>query len=107
MSWDAYVSNNLMCVVDKEGNTLTSAALVGLDTTPDTSPVWAQSAQFPAITAEEVRMLAHSSVGSWAAGGAAISKRLTPSARERRSGRPSGAPAHTGVAESAAAYARE
>lgn len=49
MSWQEYVDKNLMCPLDTEGGTLTSAALVGLD-----GSVWAQSPGFPAITPEEV-----------------------------------------------------
>eukprot|EP00201_Polytomella_parva_P019771 CAMPEP_0175041314 /NCGR_PEP_ID=MMETSP0052_2-20121109/1836_1 /TAXON_ID=51329 ORGANISM="Polytomella parva, Strain SAG 63-3" /NCGR_SAMPLE_ID=MMETSP0052_2 /ASSEMBLY_ACC=CAM_ASM_000194 /LENGTH=130 /DNA_ID=CAMNT_0016303795 /DNA_START=63 /DNA_END=455 /DNA_ORIENTATION=+ len=49
MSWDQWVSNNLMCAVDEDGNTLTSAAILGHD-----GGVWAQSENFPAITEEEV-----------------------------------------------------
>lgn len=37
-----------MCPLDSDGNTLTSAALIGLD-----GSIWAQSPAFPAATAEE------------------------------------------------------
>ena len=52
MSWDAYVSNNLMCPVDGAGSTLHSAALLGLD-----GGVWAKSSQYPNMTTEEVLAL--------------------------------------------------
>lgn len=52
MSWDAYVSNNLMCPVDAAGSTLHSAALLGLD-----GGVWAKSSQYPNMTTEEVLAL--------------------------------------------------
>jgi len=48
MSWQAYVDQNLMCPLDSEGTTLSSAALIGHD-----GGVWAQSPSFPEITAEE------------------------------------------------------
>ena len=88
MSWDAYVTNNLMCVVDKDGNTLTSAALVGQDTTPDASPVWAQSPDSPphpseAVSDQSVRELG----GRWCAGWA----------QERSGGRSSAAAMSSGV----------
>ena len=44
----AYVDQNLMCAIDGEGTTISSAALVGHD-----GSVWAQSSAFPAITAAE------------------------------------------------------
>uniref|UniRef100_A0A6N2LFS7 Profilin n=1 Tax=Salix viminalis TaxID=40686 RepID=A0A6N2LFS7_SALVM len=47
MSWQQYVDEHLMCDID--GNTLTSAAIIGHD-----GSVWAQSATFPQFTAEEV-----------------------------------------------------
>lgn len=48
-----YVDQNLMCPVDADGNTLQSAALVGLD-----GGIWAQSPDFPALTpAEALAML--------------------------------------------------
>ncbi|KAJ6914950.1 hypothetical protein NC651_017052 [Populus alba x Populus x berolinensis] len=47
MSWQQYVDEHLMCDID--GNTLTSAAIIGHD-----GSVWAQSASFPQFTAEEV-----------------------------------------------------
>ncbi|XP_011005518.1 PREDICTED: profilin-6-like [Populus euphratica] len=47
MSWQVYVDDHLMC--DIEGNTLTSAAIIGHD-----GSVWAQSASFPQFTQEEV-----------------------------------------------------
>ncbi|KAJ0266950.1 Profilin-3 [Hirschfeldia incana] len=40
MSWQTYVDEHLMC--DVEGNSLTSAAILGQD-----GSVWAQSANFP------------------------------------------------------------
>lgn len=43
MAWDAYISQNLMAPLDAAGNTLSSAAILGLD-----GGVWAQSADFPA-----------------------------------------------------------
>lgn len=52
MSWDAYVTNNLMCPTDSDGNTLHSAALLGLD-----GGVWAKSPQYPNMTTEEVLKL--------------------------------------------------
>ncbi|KAH8482424.1 hypothetical protein Peur_068066 [Populus x canadensis] len=47
MSWQVYVDDHLMC--DIEGNTLTSAAIIGHD-----GSVWALSASFPQFTQEEV-----------------------------------------------------
>ncbi|KAK9742068.1 hypothetical protein RND81_03G146300 [Saponaria officinalis] len=47
MSWQTYVDDHLMCDVD--GNTLTSAAIVGLD-----GSVWAQAPTFPQLRTEEV-----------------------------------------------------
>ncbi|KAJ6743506.1 PROFILIN [Salix viminalis] len=47
MSWQQYVDEHLMCDID--GNTLTSAAIIGHD-----GSVWAQSATFPQFTPEEV-----------------------------------------------------
>ncbi|KAI5586319.1 hypothetical protein BDE02_06G205400 [Populus trichocarpa] len=47
MSWQQYVDEHLMCDID--GNTLTSAAIIGHD-----GSVWAQSTTFPQFTAEEV-----------------------------------------------------
>ncbi|KAF9662348.1 hypothetical protein SADUNF_Sadunf18G0043500 [Salix dunnii] len=47
MTWQVYVDEHLMC--DIEGNTLTSAAIIGQD-----GSVWAQSASFPQFTQEEV-----------------------------------------------------
>ncbi|XP_011019559.1 PREDICTED: profilin [Populus euphratica] len=47
MSWQQYVDEHLMCDID--GNTLTSAAIIGHD-----GSVWAQSATFPQFTTEEV-----------------------------------------------------
>lgn len=55
MSWDAYVSDNLMAPLDTEGNTLTSAALVGLD-----GAIWASSPEFPEITTDEITALVES-----------------------------------------------
>lgn len=52
MSWQQYVDQNLMCPVDAEGNTLTSAALVGHD-----GGVWAHSAQFPSMSPEQVAVV--------------------------------------------------
>ena len=49
MSWDAYITSNLMAPLDEKGTTLESAAIVGQD-----GGVWAQSEAFPAITMEEV-----------------------------------------------------
>ncbi|XP_027072511.1 profilin-1-like [Coffea eugenioides] len=48
MSWQAYVNDHLMCDVG-DGNTLTAAAIIGHD-----GSVWAQSASFPQLKAEEV-----------------------------------------------------
>ncbi|KAJ9510451.1 hypothetical protein QJQ45_015899 [Haematococcus lacustris] len=45
-----YVDNNLMCVVDHEGNTLSSAALIGLED----QRIWAKSADFPEISPTQV-----------------------------------------------------
>ncbi|KAJ9508963.1 hypothetical protein QJQ45_028306 [Haematococcus lacustris] len=50
MSWQEYVDNNLMCVVDHEGNTLSSAALIGLED----QRIWAKSADFPEISPTQV-----------------------------------------------------
>eukprot|EP00897_Mesotaenium_endlicherianum_P002338 jgi/Mesen1/2131/ME000152S01222 len=47
MSWQSYVDDHLMCELPHKG-TLKSAAIVGLD-----GNVWAQSAEFPAMTAQE------------------------------------------------------
>lgn len=52
MSWQEYVDNNLMCVVDSDGNTLSSAALVGLE-----NSVWAKSPAFPEMTTEEMEVI--------------------------------------------------
>lgn len=50
MSWQQYVDSNLMCAVDAEGRTLSSAALAGQD-----GSVWAKSAAFPEnFTADQV-----------------------------------------------------
>jgi hypothetical protein len=43
MSWQVYVDDHLMC--DIEGNTLTSAAIIGHD-----GSVWALSASFPQVS---------------------------------------------------------
>ncbi|PNW77219.1 hypothetical protein CHLRE_10g427250v5 [Chlamydomonas reinhardtii] len=51
MAWEAYITSNLMCPVDSEGNTLDSAAILGLDG----SSVWASSAAFQALNDEEAR----------------------------------------------------
>ncbi|KAI5067585.1 hypothetical protein GOP47_0018113 [Adiantum capillus-veneris] len=48
MSWDAYVDDHLMCAFPT-GNTLTSAAIIGLD-----GSVWAASSKFPEIKTDEV-----------------------------------------------------
>ncbi|KAG2446192.1 hypothetical protein HXX76_000785 [Chlamydomonas incerta] len=47
MAWEAYITSNLMAPVDSEGNTLDSAAILGLD-----GSVWASSAKFD-MTAED------------------------------------------------------
>ncbi|CAL5396928.1 unnamed protein product [Camellia sinensis] len=47
MSWQTYVDDHLMC--DIEGNTLTSAAIIGHD-----GSVWAQSSSFPQLKPEEI-----------------------------------------------------
>ncbi|XP_062228070.1 profilin LP04-like [Phragmites australis] len=47
MSWQAYVDDHLMCEI--EGQTLTSAAIVGHD-----GSVWAQSLNFPKYFPEEI-----------------------------------------------------
>lgn len=52
MSWDAYITSNLMAPLDEKGTTLESAAIVGQD-----GGVWAQSEGFPAVTLEEVASL--------------------------------------------------
>lgn len=52
MSWQEYVDNNLMCPLDHEGNTLASAALVGLE-----NSVWAKSPNFPELTVEEMEVM--------------------------------------------------
>mmetsp|Transcript_10793 Transcript_10793/g.32084 ORF Transcript_10793/g.32084 Transcript_10793/m.32084 type:complete len:134 (+) Transcript_10793:110-511(+) len=70
MSWQEYVDSNLMCPVDADGNTLQSAALVGLD-----GGVWAQSPEFPALTQAEALAMAgilndpDSNPGSFTIGG--------------------------------------
>ncbi|KAH7439700.1 hypothetical protein KP509_04G073200 [Ceratopteris richardii] len=48
MSWQTYVDDHLLCLLPS-GNTLTSAAIVGLD-----GSVWASSEKFPAISAKEI-----------------------------------------------------
>ncbi|EFJ44887.1 profilin [Volvox carteri f. nagariensis] len=48
MSWDEYITSNLMAPVDANGSTLSSAAILGLD-----GSVWAKSSGFPAFTPEE------------------------------------------------------
>lgn len=50
MSWQEYVDNNLMCVVNSDGDTLKSAALIGLDG----NSVWASSPEFPEVSSEEI-----------------------------------------------------
>ncbi|KAF7128145.1 hypothetical protein RHSIM_Rhsim11G0049400 [Rhododendron simsii] len=47
MSWQSYVDEQLMYEI--EGNTLTSAAILGQD-----GSVWAQSASFPQFKPEEI-----------------------------------------------------
>eukprot|EP00798_Chlamydomonas_sp_ICE-L_P007457 gene7457-598_t len=44
-----YVDKNLMCAVDHESHTLTSAAILGLE-----GGVWAQNDKFPAVTQEQI-----------------------------------------------------
>ncbi|GLC33853.1 Glutamate 5-kinase [Pleodorina starrii] len=54
MSWDAYITSNLMAPLDAAGSTLTSAAILGLQ-----GSVWSQSDKFPQFTTEEFdKMLA-------------------------------------------------
>lgn len=56
MSWQPYIDEHLMAIAtDEKGNqfNLTSAAICGQD-----GGVWASSTEFPAITAEEVAVLA-------------------------------------------------
>jgi len=65
----AYVDQNLMCALDAEGTTLSSAALVGHD-----GGVWAQSSNFPAITTEETASILSilsrpGEIGSFTVGG--------------------------------------
>ncbi|PNH13013.1 Profilin-2 [Tetrabaena socialis] len=52
MSWDAYISDNLMVPLDQEGTTLTSAAIVGHD-----GGVWAKSAEFPFISDRDTEQI--------------------------------------------------
>ncbi|KAI4377642.1 hypothetical protein MLD38_015238 [Melastoma candidum] len=47
MSWQVYVDEHLMCEI--EGNYLSSAAIIGHDST-----VWAQSSSFPPFKPEEI-----------------------------------------------------
>ncbi|KAI4376286.1 hypothetical protein MLD38_014067 [Melastoma candidum] len=47
MSWQVYVDEHLMC--EMEGNYLSSAAIIGHDST-----VWAQSSSFPPFKPEEI-----------------------------------------------------
>lgn len=51
MSWQAYVDDHLMCDLPGGGK-LQHAAIVGQD-----GGVWAQSAEFPSITADEISAL--------------------------------------------------
>lgn len=59
MSWDQYVSQSLMCPLDSEGRTLTSAAIVGHD-----GAIWAASATFPDLTAAEAATILAAFEGS-------------------------------------------
>jgi len=51
MSWQTYIDDHLMMEISA-GHTLTSAAIIGLD-----GSVWAQSADFPAISPDEIAKL--------------------------------------------------
>ncbi|GLI68691.1 hypothetical protein VaNZ11_013177 [Volvox africanus] len=48
MSWEEYISKNLMAPLNSEGVTLTSAAILGLD-----GSIWAHSASFPEFKGDE------------------------------------------------------
>ena len=50
MSWQSYVDDHLLCALPKGGQ-LSAAAILGQD-----GGVWAQSAEFPTVTADEVRL---------------------------------------------------
>ncbi|MEW5297224.1 MAG: hypothetical protein WDW36_000448 [Sanguina aurantia] len=52
MSWDAYISQNLMCPLNEDGKTLKAAAIIGQD-----GGVWAQSDDCPEVTEAEVAIV--------------------------------------------------
>eukprot|EP00271_Cylindrocystis_brebissonii_P014373 TRINITY_DN35712_c0_g1_i1.p1 TRINITY_DN35712_c0_g1~~TRINITY_DN35712_c0_g1_i1.p1 ORF type:complete len:133 (+),score=32.30 TRINITY_DN35712_c0_g1_i1:174-572(+) len=48
MSWQSYIDDQLMCLLPSK-STLTSAAIMGQD-----GSIWAQSANFPALSSTEI-----------------------------------------------------